>query len=93
MIKFTPTIEQEKAYKDVIKAIKKAKKLGLVFYGKSGALVAYTKQADDYIENNFRESLRGRGGQVDNLHENILADSGADDYGSYLTKEDEEKYS
>lgn len=94
MGKFTPTKKQEDAFNDVVKAFAKAKRLGLVFYGKSGSLVAYKKNADDYMEADFEKSLRGGGNQIENLSAfNCISDSGADDYGCYLTKEDEEKYS
>jgi len=93
MGKFSPTPEQKKAFKDVISVIKKAKKLGLVFYGKSEKLVAYTTKADDYIEQDFSNSLGTGFSQVENLSESILSDSGADDYGSYRSLSDEKKFS
>jgi len=94
MGKFTPTEKQEQAFKDVVKAFKKAKRLGLVFYGKSDSLVAYKKNADEYIESNFEASLRGGGNQVQKLQaRGCLNDCGADDYGRYLTIEDQEYYS
>ncbi|MBC7750068.1 MAG: hypothetical protein H7Z76_16105 [Methylotenera sp.] len=93
-MKFSPTKVQEDAFKKVEKAIKEAKKKGLVFYGKSGSLVAYTKQADKYIEEDFKSSLSGQGNQVECISKTgLINDSGADDYGSYRTKSDEEKYS
>ena len=91
---FTPTLEQEKAFKKVETAIKKAQKLGLVFYGKSGDLVAYTKQADKYIEEDFDNSLGTGLSQVDCISKTgLISDSGADDYACYRTKFDEEMYS
>lgn len=95
MGKHTPTPAQEKAFKDVVKAFKKAKKLGLVFYGKSGSLVAYNSNADDYLEEvDFNESLGTGFQEVEHLSVlGCITDSGADDYGSYRTYEDLEKYS
>lgn len=93
MGKHEPTKAQEKAFKDVISAIKKAKKAGLVFYAKQWNLVAYRKEADDYLESfNFSEVLSGKGSVVEYLSDNVLSDSGADDYGRYISFEDEEKY-
>lgn len=85
---------QRKAFDKLVKAFKEAKKSGLVIYAKSEKIVAYTKQADNYIENEhgFEKSLRGQGYQVPNLNANLLADSGADDYGCYMTIEDNHKY-
>jgi hypothetical protein len=85
-----PTIEQEKAFKSAINALKKCKKLGLVIYAKQYALVAYTKEADDYAEEfGFIKALMGDGSQMPHLYANILADSGADDYPVYRTREDQ----
>lgn len=93
-MKFTPTLEQEKAYKKVASAIKNAQKSGLVFYGKSGSLVAYTKQADEYIEKDFEGSLASGRNQIACISETgLISDSGADDYGCYRTERDEERYS
>lgn len=93
-MKFSLTLKQEEAFKKVEKAIKDAKKLGLVFYAKSEKLVAYTKQANDYIEEDFESSLRGKGNQVECISKSgLINDSGADDYGCYRTEADEEKYS
>lgn len=88
--KYIANKSQVAAFNKVIKAIQAAKKTGLVFYAKQWNIVAYTKEADNYIENiiGFERSLRGGNGQVHNLSSNILADSGADDYGSYATTED-----
>ena len=93
-LKHVPTEAQEKAFDAVVKAIQAAKKKGLVFYGKCSALVAYTKHADTYIEDElgFDNSLRGMGSQVPFLSKDLLADSGADDYGHYPTEADERKY-
>jgi len=94
MSKHIPNKTQEIAFDNVIKAIRKAQKSGLVFYAKSKKLVAYTKQADDYIENQvgFEKSLSGRFGQLYNLGESVLQDSGADDYGAYVSEKDAKKY-
>jgi len=95
MGKFTPTPAQEKAFKEVAKAFKKAKKTGLVFYGKSSSLVAYKKNADDYVaELDFQESLGTGFAQIDCLSVlGCLADCGADDYPDYRTYEDQENFS
>jgi hypothetical protein len=93
MGKHTPTPTQVKIFKDAVKAIKKAKKAGLVIYAKQYDLVAYNKSADDYIESDFLNSLGTGFSQIECLSERCLADSGADDYGSYRSAEDEEKYS
>jgi hypothetical protein len=94
MGKFTPTKKQEEAFNEVVKAFKKARKTGLVFYGKCGTLVAYKRNADNYIESDFELSLRGGGGQIENLSSlGCISDSGADDYGCYLTQGDEDLYS
>lgn len=91
-VKFNPTKKQEKAFKLVIAAINRAKKSGLVFYGKQGSLVAYKKQADDYVNQNEDKVEHGKGKQIIHLGENVLADSGADDYPSYVTVGDEKRY-
>lgn len=94
MGKFTPTPKQEAAFNDVVKAFKKARKTGLVFYGVCNTIVAYKKNADDYITNDFEASLRGDGNQIVNLSATgCIVDSGADDMGCYLTEGDEIKYS
>ena len=53
----------------------------------------FSKAANNYIEADFEKSLRGEGSQIEYLAKNILADSGADDYGCYITKEDEAEFS
>jgi hypothetical protein len=89
----TPTEEQEKAFKSVIRAINKAKKTGLVFYSKQWSLVAYRKEANDYAQQFDFEKLFGKSSAtIEFLSESVLFDSGADDYPQYFTKEDEEKY-
>lgn len=86
--------KQRKAFDALIKAFKACNKAGLVIYAKSEKLVAYTKQADNYIEveHGFEKCLRSYCGQVPCLTSNILADSGADDYASYVSEEDHDKY-
>jgi hypothetical protein len=94
MGEFTPTEKQEKLFKEVTKAFSKARKAGLVFYGKGDTLVAYKKNADDYIEEDFAISLRGEGGEIEHLSSlKCINDSGADDMGCYITQEDAELYS
>lgn len=94
MGKFTPTKKQEEAFKEVAKSIKKAKRLGLVFYGKSGSLVAYKANADEYLDEEDLESNLGTGfDQVECISQHgLICDSGADDYGCYRSGEDQEKY-
>lgn len=94
MSKHVANEKQVASFKAIVKAIKAANKIGLVFYAKSDNLVAYTKEADHYIENEhgFDTCLRGKGGQIPKLTASILADSGADDYPSYVTKEDDSKF-
>jgi len=87
--------KQEEAFKEVVNSFKKARKLGLVFYAKSDTLVAYTKQADSYIsEIDFHKACGFEFSQVPNLGSlECITDSGADDYGTYRSEEDEFKYS
>ncbi len=92
MGKFTLTDEQEKAFKKVISAMKKAQKTGLVIYAKQYDLVAYTREANDYIEENFEKSLATGFNQVENISIACLADSGADDYGCYRSQSDEDYF-
>jgi len=95
MKNFNITDEQKKAFKVVEIAIKKAQKTGLVFYGKSGSLVAYTKDAANYTDENFESCFGfGTGHQIDCISKTgLIRDSGADDYPNYRTKADEELYS
>lgn len=88
-----PNKIQEAAFKKVVKAMQEAKKAGLVFYGKSDVLVAYTRQAEDYVNQHGFSKLLGRGTrQIPNLlGRNVLHDSGADDYPCYATKKDEQE--
>lgn len=94
MSKHIANEKQRKAFDKVISAIKAANKTGLVIYAKSQSLVAYTKQADHYVEeeHGFENCLRGRGYQIPNLSQSILADSGADDFPCYITMEDNNKF-
>ena len=93
MGKHSPNEKQIKAFNDVVAAIKKAKTTGLVFYGKCSTLVAYTKKADDYIhEVEFGLGIGTGFRQVECLGATVLKDSGADDYGSYRSENDELKY-
>ena len=94
-MKFTPNEKQEKAFEKVAKAIKDAQKTGLVFYGKSGQLVAYTKQADEYVESNgFLNCFGTKQGQIPNISKSeLIKDSGADDYPQFMSAADEYKFS
>lgn len=91
---FEPTEKQKKAFKAVIAAIKRANKSGLVFYGKSDYLVAYKKNADEYIDEvDFSDGLATGFSEIEHLSARALSDSGADDYSCYRSYEDQEKYS
>jgi hypothetical protein len=92
---FSPNEEQIIAYKKVKKAIKEAQKKGLVFYGKSGSLVAYTKEADKYNDEvDFSQTLGTGFSQIDCISEKgLIVDSGADDYPCYRSQADEDRYS
>jgi hypothetical protein len=94
-MKFTPNKEQIAAFKKVKNAIKEAQKKGLVFYGKSGNLVAYTKQADEYNnEVDFCDTLGNGFSQIECISETgLIVDSGADDYPEYRSQADEDRYS
>lgn len=89
-----PNEQQEKAFKAVERAINKCKKLGLVIYAKQYDLVAYTKEANEYAEITNESLLRiGNYATIPHLSlRQSLADSGADDYACYISKEDENKY-
>lgn len=91
---FTPNEKQEKAFDAVVKAMKEAKKIGLVFYGKGDTLVAYTKVADDYVNKHDTWELIGnKNEQLPCLScLKVLSDSGADDYPCFANEEDERKY-
>jgi predicted MarR family transcription regulator len=84
--------EQTKAFKSVERAVKKVQKAGLIFYGKSGNLVAYTKDASDYADQDFESCFGyGTGRQIDCISEaGLIRDSGGDDYPSFITEADEE---
>ena len=85
-----PNNEQKKAFKQLIASFEKCNKLGLVIYAKQYNLVAYTKEADSYAEETNESLLKiGSFGQIPCLSAKCLADSGADDYACYITKEDE----
>jgi len=92
---FNPNQKQIDAFKKVEKSIKDAKKLGLVFYGKSGNLVAYTKQADNYVdEKGFLNCFGTLCSQIPCISiSGLIKDSGADDYPQFITKSDEEQFS
>jgi hypothetical protein len=92
MKKHSPTEKQKKAFKDVITAINKAKRLGLVFYGKCNNLVAYTEQANEYFNGDFEMFLGTGFSQIENLCENVLSDSGGDDYSQYKTQADYDEF-
>lgn len=87
-----PNKKQEEAFKEAVKAIKKCKRLGLRVYGKQNSLVAYTKDADDYISDNDLMAQRKFCGEIPHLANTCLQDSGADDYPNYATYEDQEKH-
>lgn len=84
------TKKQAEAYSQVIKAIEKAHKTGLVFFGKQFDLVAYTKEAAQY-ESQYQLLLkRGNGkNDIEYLSASVLYDSGADDFSRYLEDADD----
>lgn len=94
-MKFTPTQKQKKAFEDVIKAIEKAQKTGLQFFGKQWSLVAYRKEAVKYFyeDNNPNDTCCSGCNTIPHLSSNVLRDSGADDFPCFLNTEDEEKFS
>lgn len=87
---------QQKAFEKVVKAMENAKKLGLVFYAKQWTLVAYTKDADNYAEQNcplHKLSYVENCGVIPYLDAyGLLSDSGADDYAVYISDKDAKKY-
>jgi len=87
-----PNKEQEKAFRVAVNALKKCRKLGLRVYAKQWSLVAYTKDADDYADKNDPQFNILGYGVVPHLSETCLTDSGADDYASYITQEDKNKF-
>jgi len=87
--RFKPNKKEKAAFERVIKAIKAAKKLGLAFYGKQGALVAYTKYADDYADKFNYDKICANGNKsIPYQSANVLNDSGADDYACFYKPED-----
>lgn len=93
-MKHTANKKQEEAFEALKKAFSKCKKNGLVIYAKCGNIVAYTKQADNYVENEhgFETCLSSCNGSIPYLSANVLADSGADDYPNYVSEEDSIKF-
>lgn len=87
--RFLPTKQQKKAFDRVRKAMAAATKAGLVFYGKQGSLVAYTKYADDYVEEHGFDKLLGNGCKQIPTMFLPITDSGADDYPSFKRAEDD----
>lgn len=90
-----PTEEQEKAFLSVVRAINRAKKKGLVFYGKQTSLVAFTDVASKYMFNSPGYCLSNpwENGLIPHLSGcGLLNDSGADDDAYYNSIEDSEKF-
>lgn len=89
-----PNDKQIKAFNNAVKAIKKLRDLDMMIYGKQDYLVAYTKDADNYIQEYaplhkiFDETF----GTVPCLNFRCLNDSGADDYASYISKEHHDEF-
>lgn len=91
----TPNDKQIKAFNNAVKAIKKLRDLDMIIYGKQDYLVAYTKDADNYIRkyNPLHKTIDHCSDiMVTCLNERCLNDSGADDYACYISKEDHDKY-
>jgi len=86
--------KQTKAWLSLLKAFDNAKKSGLVLYGKCGSLVAYTKDAEKYVNDNggFNRCLRGRHGEIPHESSVVLNDSSADDFVAYISESDRKKY-
>lgn len=81
------TKKQADAFSQVIKAIEKMHKTGLVLFGKQFDLVAMTKDTAIYESDNDLLCKRGNGSNdLEILSASVLWDSGADDYCQY--KED-----
>lgn len=77
--------KQRLAFEKVVTAIRDAQKQGLAFYGKQEKLVAYTKEASNYIVINDLTEIKYTGNaQIECLAESLLTHSGADDYPMYL---------
>jgi len=89
---FIANEKQEKAFNKVISAMKAAKKLGLHFYGKQDILVACTTKANSYINDNGMAYLLKQDHEpIPYLTgDNVLSDSGADDYENFLEEDQEE---
>lgn len=84
------TKNQADAFSQVIKAIEKMHKTGLVLFGKQFDLVAMTKDTAIYESDNDLLSKRGDGdNDLEVLSASVLWDSGADDYSHYKTNEDD----
>ncbi len=93
MSKHIPNKKQTKAFEQVIKAIDRAKKAGLVFYGKQDNLVAYTKQANDYIKQYDFDRICATGYRaIPYISDSCLTDSGADDYPCYKKDTHQHKF-
>lgn len=92
MSKHIPTKAQEIAFKKVVKAIKELRKLGLAVYAKQCNLVAYTKAADQYAQEFSPLHKMGKYGAIPCLSEPCFTDSGADDYATYISTEDQAKF-
>ena len=80
------TKKQKKAFESVIKAIKRANKAGVQFYGKSKHLVGYTLEATKYMKKDNNRCLANciHDGVIPYIDKNVLYDSGADDYPCYF---------
>lgn len=91
-INHNATKKQEKAFENVVKAMNKAKAVGLHFYAKQFNLIAYTEQADNYLNRYDFQKYFGYGTSKNTVPylsaHSILDDSGADDYQYYLTDKD-----
>lgn len=79
------------AFKNVVKAIKQAKKLGISFYGLQNNLVGYNKFSANYIDRNSDTALlssSAHNGIIPYESASVLTDSGADDYYHFNQKDD-----
>ncbi|MGL5690400.1 MAG: hypothetical protein ACRDD8_06200 [Bacteroidales bacterium] len=94
--KFDINADQMKAIESVKRAMKKAKSLGLVFYGKSESLVAYTKEADNYVRQEFKtigDSDATGFSEIPYVSlGGCILDSGADDYPCFRNQHDNDMY-
>lgn len=93
-MKHTPNKKQKDSFEALKKAFDRCKKEGLVIYAKCGDIVAYTRQANDYVENEhgFEVCISSYNSCIPYLSANVLADSGADDYPGYVSEEDRLKF-